>query len=356
MAEQDQDRTEQATPFRLEEARKKGNVPKSMDFTSWSVVTIAYVILFTLGVGMLTEAIQLSAFFLSQAGNVDLSVTNVTAIFSGTIDTGLSAVWPLWLALFVGAMAAILSNSGLVFSFFPLKPDMKRLNPVEGFKRVFSMKMLFEAVKTFFKLAVVISVITYVVFFTMSDRLVFHGMEPVQVINGLIRESGYLLIVLLVAFAPIFIFDLAYSRYDYTKKMRMSHRDIKNENKRRDGDPEVKSKRRQLQQELSAQLSSVSNVSSADVVITNPTHIAVALKYNRNSMVAPTVVSKGAGEHAVAIRNAARKHGVRIIENKSLARGLYRNVRINSPITPEYFPKVASIYNSLMKKSLEGAV
>jgi len=349
MAEQDQDRTEQATPFRLEEARKKGNVPKSMDFTSWTVVTTAYVVLLFLGIGMMTQLAQLSSFFLSQAGNVDLSVTNVTALLHGTIDAGLGAAWPLWLALFVGGLAAILTNSGLVFSFFPLKPDMKRLNPVEGFKRVFSMKMLFEAVKTFLKLAIVIAVVGVLVFQAIEDRLVFHGMQIEQIVSGLIQEGGFLLLVLILSFIPVFLFDLIYSRYDYAKKMRMSHRDIKDENKRRDGDPEVKSKRRQLQRELAAQVSSLSNVSSADVVITNPTHIAVALRYDRATMVAPMVVAKGAGARAAVIRSIARRNGVLLIENKPLARSLFRSISINHPIAPDHFPGVAQAYNEVMK-------
>jgi len=349
MAEQDQDRTEQATPFRLEEARKKGNVPKSMDFTSWSVVAVAYAVLAFLGVGMLIKLTQLSSFFLSQAGNVDISVTNVTAMLHGTINAGLGTVWPLWLALFVGGLAAILTNSGLVLSFFPLKPDMKRLNPVEGFKRVFSMKMLFEALKTFLKLAIVIAVVSYIVIMALEKYLIFHHMQVEQVVQGLIREGGFLLLTLIVAFIPVFLFDLIYSRYDYSKKMRMSHRDIKDENKRRDGDPEVKSKRRQLQRELAAQVSSLANVSSADVVITNPTHIAVALRYDRTTMVAPTVVAKGAGTRAAAIRKIARRNGVLLIENKPLARSLFRTIRINHPIAPDHFPGVAHAYNEAMK-------
>ena len=353
MADEDQDKSEQATPHKLEEAKKKGQVPKSMDTNSWAVVLVAFLVLVGFGISMVNSLLYVMKFLLSQSANIDVTKESSIKIMSESIGYGISTIWPLWLALMVVSIAVILFQTGPIFSFFPVKPDLKRLSPIAGFKRLFSLKILFESFKTFLKLILLITVMWFCILDNAPDAVLMFGMSANQVVNYLIGESFSLIVYLLGAFLSIVLFDFVFSRKDFAKKMRMSKREVTEETKRRDGDPLVKNKRRQLQQELSAQLGSLGNIPKADVIITNPTHISIALQYDANSMAAPEVVAKGTGEYAMRIREIAREHRVVIIENKPLARQLYRQVKVNSAIPPELFPLVAQVYIKLRNNESE---
>lgn len=352
MADQDLDKSEQATPFKLEEARKKGQVPKSMDTNSWVIVLVAYGVLVVFGISMINALVHVSQFLLSQAASIDLTVSNVTNLMEQSVSYGLNSVWPLWLALGVISILVMLFQTGPIFTFFPVKPDLKRLSPIAGFKRLVSMRMLFESFKTFLKLLILIVVMWVCIISVVPDSLLMFGMSPPQILAYLVDQSSWLLVCLILAFIPIVLLDFVFSRRDFAKKMRMSKREVKDETKRRDGDPLIKNKRRQLQQELSSQLGSLGNVPKADIVITNPTHISVALKYDGNTMSAPVVLAKGSGEYALQIRKVAKQHRIVVFENKPLARKLYRKVKVNDVIPPELFPAVAQIYIALRNGSL----
>lgn len=352
MADQDQDKSEQATPFKLEEARKKGQVPKSMDTNSWVVVLVAYGVLALIGISMAGSLMHVARFLFSQAASIDITISNITHLMMQSINYGFSNIWPLWLALAVISILVMMFQTGPIFSFFPVKPDLKRLSPIAGFKRLVSMRMLFESFKTFLKLLILMAVMWVCILSVVPQAMIMLGMEPIQITRYLIEESSWLFVCLILSFVPIVLLDFVFSRREFSKKMRMSKREVKEETKRRDGDPHIKSKRRQLQQELSAQLGSLGNVPKADVVITNPTHISVALKYDANTMAAPVVLAKGSGEYAFRIRSVARKNNILVLENKKLARSLYRKVKVDSTIPPELFPAVAEIYIALRNGSL----
>lgn len=353
MADEDQDKSEQATPHKLEEAKKKGQVPKSMDTNSWAIVLVAFLVLLGFGISMINSLIYVMQFLLSQSANIDITTDSSISIMGDSIAYGISTIWPLWLSLIVVSIAVMLFQTGPILSFFPVKPDIKRLSPIAGFKRLFSLKILFESFKTFLKLILLIAIMWFCILEKAPDAVIMFGMSAQQVVDYLIEESYTLIVYLLASFLLIVLFDFVFSRRDFAKKMRMSKREVKEETKRRDGDPLVKNKRRQLQQDLSAQLGSLGNIPKADVVITNPTHISIALQYDAKSMAAPEVVAKGTGEHALRIREIAREHRVEIIENKPLARQLYRQVKVKNAIPPELFPLVAQIYIELRKKHSE---
>lgn len=352
VADQDQDKSEKATPFKLEEARKKGQVPKSMDTNSWVVVLIAYGVFAALGISMINGLLYVSQFLFSQSAAIDISVNNMTHLMIQTVSYGLGSIWPLWLALVVITCLIMLFQTGPIFSFFPVKPDIKRLSPIAGFKRLFSLRLLFESFKTFLKLLILIAVIWFCIIKQIPESIIMLDMGVEKVLNFLINQSQWLFICLVLSFIPIVLLDFVFSRRDFAKKMKMSKREVKDENKRRDGDPLIKNKRRQLQQELSSQLGSMGNLPKADIVITNPTHISVALKYDANTMSAPVVLAKGSGEYAFQIRKVARKNNVVVFENKPLARKLYRKVKVNEMIPPELFPAVAQIYIALRNGTL----
>ena len=345
----DSNKTEDATPFRLEEAKKQGQVPKSLELNSFSVVVSSYLILFTMGSSMILSLVNIMQYFFSNVATINISSSNLMVITKEAIFHGFSAVWPLWLAIAVITILIMLAQTGPIFTFHPIKPDLKRLNPIEGFKRVFSMKMLFEALKTFVKVIILMAIVWWIVIDPIFSAVVIFGMDVSQLYSYLVGRIEGLWIALILSFIVIVIGDFIFSRRDYAKKMRMSKQEVKDENKRKDGDPEIKSKRKQLQRELSSQAGSIGNVPKADVVVTNPTHISVALKYDAKTMTAPCVISKGSGEAALKIREIAKSNGIRIIENKPLARKLFKEVKLNDAITTEHFPMVAQVYIQLNK-------
>ena len=234
-------------------------------------------------------------------------------------------------------------QTGPIFSFFPLKPDLKKLNPTEGFKRVFSLKILFEGIKSSFKILalaltlylVLRSIMPTLLGLAQSDYRIF----PLVVLEEVIRVLRWCLVALL----PIFLIDLIYVRRDFLKKMMMSRREVKDEYKQREGDPRIRSKIRELQKEARKRSKSLRNVKDADVLITNPTRLAIAIRYNREEMAAPTIVAKGAGQLAKLMKGMALRHQVPVVENKKLARALFRKSVIDSQVPEEFYPPVARL-------------
>ena len=344
MAEnQDQDRSEKATPFKLREAKRKGQVAKSLEVNSWLVMFIGLVIVYVAGKSMIMKQANLSRAIFTQAGSVDLVGTHSITLFISLVRSLAETFWPLFAGLMVISILANIAQTGPVFSFFPIKPDIKRLNPISGFKRVFSKKTLFDAVKTVIKLVIFSVVIYLVLSASVSATLSLLDTSPKVYFAFLLDSGTSIALKLLLVFLFIALLDLIYSRWDFAKKMRMSRRDLKEEVKRREGDPQIKSKIRELQREAAKRSGSLSRVPDADVLITNPTHFAVALRYERGVSPAPQVIAKGAGELAFKMRVTARKHSIPVVENKKLARKLFKAVDINNYIPEELYPAVARV-------------
>lgn len=345
MAEQDQDRSEPATPFKLEEARKKGTIAKSIDVTSFVVVSVILIAVMAFGLwvkaGML--ALARRAFEVSAVPGGTLSAT------AELLRTGFFLLSPL---LAVAVLAAVLGNivqARPTFTTFPLKPDFSRLNPAQGFKRLFSMRVLFEALKSVIKLLLFVA-LGWIVIKAMAHRA---GELPVVGMPSLAAflqsEIQTLFFALMLALLLIAAFDFRFTLWEFAKKMRMSRRELKDEFKRREGDPLIRSKRREHQKALRQKLGSVQRVKDADVVVTNPQHLAVALKYDGASMHAPQVLCKGADEVAARIRDEAYRHGVPVVQNVRLARFLFRKVGIDAYVPEETYPAVAAVLHALYR-------
>lgn len=341
--EQDQDRTEQATPFKLKEARKRGQVSKSLEVNSLIMLFVALAVSYFVAESVIQSGLTLSQKLLADAHLVNLEGPAPVAFFAYIFESTTSIFWPFVLALVIAAIGANMFQTGPVFSFHPLKPDVSRINPVTGFKRLFSKKMLFESIKTVVKMAVY-GFAVYLAIVALLPALMGLLDTPTEVYPALLVGMGQglaaklLLLILLIA-----MIDLVYTRWDYSQQMRMSHRDVKEETKRREGDPQVRSKRRQLQREAASRAGAVRKVPEADVLITNPTHIAIALKYDRDSMVVPQLIAKGAGDLAVKMKKVAYRSGVSVVENKPLARELFRKTGIDEGVPESLFPVVAKI-------------
>jgi flagellar biosynthesis protein FlhB len=343
VAEQEQDKSEDATPFKLDEAKKRGQVAKSLEVNSWFVISSFLTVLYIYGNNMILELAHVSRTTFSHAGQINYSPDELVLWFSDIFSMVVSIVTPLVTVLAVIAVLMNMFQTGPVFSFHPIKPDFNKLNPVTGLKRIFSMRTVYETIKSLLKLVLFGSVVYFFVMGIMPKLLNYMHVIP-QSYPFAVLELVETLILQLAGVLLLFaLFDLVYSRRDFSNKMKMSKREVKEETKRRDGDPQVKAKIKELQREAAKRAQSASRVPEADVLITNPTHKAIAIKYDRNEMSSPQVIAKGAGELALKMRKIARKNNVPIIENKPLARALFKKVALNSGVPSMFFSEVAKI-------------
>lgn len=344
MAEQDQDRSEQATPFKLQEAKRRGQVAKSLDINSFFLIAGALVMFWLSGQRMIVDGLRVERVIFDQAHVLDFRIPSLIGWFADIALFLVSSLAPFFVVVIALAVLSNMAQTGPIFSMFPLKPDPKRLNPVQGFKRIFSARMLFEALKTFVKLGLFAAVAYGVIVGMLPVILGLIDVDPRAFPAVLLEHVSSLVFKLLLAILVVALLDLLYTRWDYAKKMRMSHREVKEEIKRREGDPQVRAKIKELQREAAKRSKSLRRTPEADVLITNPTHVAVALKYDREAMAAPRVIAKGTGETALNMRAVAARHGVPVMERKSLARQLFREVDIDQPIPLTVYEPIARLY------------
>lgn len=341
--EQEQDRSEPATPFKLREARQRGQVAKSMELAAWLTLLVATSLAWTMTDDLVKGQLNLSRALFSQSGGITLTTTSALNMFSGALSYLISVFGFFVTALVVAAVLANVVQVGPVFSWHPLKPDFTRVNPVTGFKRVFNIRMVYEAFKTILKLLLLTATV-YVYMQRATPNLMSLLMMDVRAYPAtLLREVLWLAATLLAVMGLLAAADFAFVKWDYAKRMRMSHREVREEVKRRDGDPKVKAKIRELQREAARRAASLKRVPDADVLITNPTHLSVALQYKRGKTLAPIVIAKASGEMAIRMRRKAARHRVPTVENRTVARALFRGVSIDRPILPETYPAVAKI-------------
>jgi flagellar biosynthetic protein FlhB len=343
MAEQDQNRNESATPYKLEEARKKGSVPKSLDINSLMVLGAAVLTLYVWGPHIANGELVLFQHILSNAAQGSFELSELSEYLALLMSKAMQLLAPLFLLLIVLSVLSSLIQTGPVFSFFALKPDWDRVNPIAGLKRMFSLKLLLESVKTVLKFLFLGSVLYTAISAAMPHFINTFQVHPAALGSVLFPEVRQILFKLLMAFAIVACMDLIYSRWDFGRRMRMSRKDISDEHKRREGDPRIKSRVRELQREALKRSKSMGRVKDADVLITNPTHFAIAIKYEKDIKDAPLVIAKGAGFLAARMRAIARLHQVPIIESRALARSLFHQVAIDQAVPTEHYNALAKI-------------
>jgi flagellar biosynthesis protein FlhB len=244
------------------------------------------------------------------------------------------------------AAAAILVNFvqvGAIFSAKPVTPDWERINPAAGLKRLFSIRLVYEAFKGTVKLVVIAYVLWLAIQHLMPALFSLLHIDPRAHGGVVMGQLGPLLFKLLLVLAVIAAIDFAYTRWDFAKKMRMSKREITDEHKQREGDPRIRSRLRQLRLEMLKQSRAAKQVPGADVLLTNPTHLAIALSYKHGEMPAPKMLAKGAGEVAAKMREVARRHGIPIVENRPLARELYKRLDSDQYVPEDLYPQIAKI-------------
>ena len=343
MAERDSDLSEDATPYKLEEARKKGSVSKSADFTAMAIMAALSATLYATGLTVLRQVLRMQQQILARVSTKEMSV-DASAAWMGSLATGmLSVLGPFLLTLAVTAVAVTLVQTGPGFSFHPLKPDLNRINPMTGLKRIFSMRTVFESVKSLVKLIVLGALLYTLVKDAIPGLILLTAIDPKTYAGLLIALCAGVLVKLVLALFAIGAADLMFTRWEFAKSMRMSKRDVKDESKNRDGDPRIRARIRELRKEVLKRSRSLANVPKADVLITNPTHFAVALCYQHGSSGAPQVVAKGAGEVAAQMRATAARCQIPIVQNRLLARALFREVDYDGYVPEKWYPQVARI-------------
>lgn len=342
MADKDQgaDKTEKPTPKKIRDARKEGNVAKSKELTA-TVLLLGWI---ALG-GMLAAFIygRLQALF-------DQSLEAIGQPFHIVLPRlgQLAFETLMWVCLPLMAMTLALGvlieflQVGPVASIKKITPNMDKMNPVEGIKRMFSMDNLVELVKSILKCAAMLG-IGYIVLRGMMEWLLKLPYAPPQAMAAAFWHGVKWIAVWTIAvFFFVSALDVWYQKFSYTKKLRMSRRDIRQEVKENEGDPYVKQRRRQLHQEW-AQQNMLSAVRKSNVVVTNPTHIAVALQYEPGETDLPVVVAKGEGAFAELIKKTAQEEGIPILQNVPLARGLNEQVELDDYIGSDFFDAVAEV-------------
>jgi flagellar biosynthetic protein FlhB len=245
--------------------------------------------------------------------------------------------------IFLVVLAFEIVQTGVVFSTEPLRPDFSRLNPSRGFKRVFSVRMLIETAKNILKLGVYVTLAWLVIRYARTVNIA--SITDAASLADFMQRTGLRLLAFFVAGAALFaILDQLISRRDFQTKMRMSRREVRRELRDREGDARMKQRRRKLHRDFVTSSQSLRNIRGADVLITNPVHFAVALKYDPRTMIAPKVVSQGSHQFALRLKKLAFVYGLVIVENKELARGLFQRCALNHPIPEEFYRPVADVY------------
>jgi flagellar biosynthetic protein FlhB len=337
------EKTEAATPFKLEEARKKGTVAKSMEVNSFLILLGGLVFLMAAGKYFVDSTLDLCARVFRQAGDVNFELSHLLHYTEFWTFGGLNVMAPLVSIIIIVGVLATLLQIGPVFTFFPLKPDIKRINPVAGFKRLFSMKLLFESVKSMFKLAAFSLVIYFTLDGFFEDMLGLYQRHHGSYVAFFLDHAASLIFRMLLVLALVALVDLLFTRWHFGRDMRMTRRELKDELKRREGDPQVRQKRKELERELRQRSQTLNNVPEADLVITNPTRYAVVLKYDRATMIAPEVKGRGAGEMARLIREKAYRCRVPVIRSPRLARELFRRCKMDGAIPQDSYVAVARV-------------
>lgn len=336
------EKSEKATPKKLRDARKKGQVAKSQDFPSafTFMVSIAATIL---SAGYLFQ--QLAAYFISIFRNIgpNLDLPNQASAYAvGCLNVILSCSMPIMiLTSLVGVLVSFLIV-GPLFSAEAMKPDLKRLNPVDNIKNMFKLKTLFELLKSIFKISGAI-VLIYTVVYNSIPEIIATAALPVL---GTAQVFGSFLMKVAIRvglfFLVVALIDLVFQKKNFAKEMKMEKFEVKQEYKDTEGDPHIKSKRRQTAQELAYQ-EGPSAVKRARAVITNPVHIAVAIEYDEQKEPAPRIVTMGRGIMADLIMKAALEYHVPIMRNVPLAHTLYEKGKISEYIPEETYQAVAEI-------------
>ena len=346
--EDDAQKTEEPTAKKLEDSRKKGEVPLSKEMNNWVMLLAGTIVVLGFSGAMMADLGQSFKSLIENSYQLQTGFGGIGRILSTMFFDMMSALMLPILFLMVAAVLGPLVQIGPLFAPESVKPSISKISPMAGFKRLFSMRSMFEFLKGILKITIigVVSTILLYPFFESIDH--FIGLPVAYIMDEFKSLFLRLMAGVLVVLFILAVIDVLYQRMEHMKKMRMSRQEIKDEQRQTDGDPHMKGKLRQLRMQK-AQQRMMQSVPDATVVITNPTHFAIALKYDPDGMDAPLCVAKGMDEVALRIREVAKENKVEIVENKPLARAMYEVVEIDEIIPMEHYQAVAQIISYVFK-------
>lgn len=347
--EQDKEqKTEPPSGKRIGEARERGELPISQEMGSWGMLMAILVVVAFLGPPMARQMVGSLRVFLEKPEQIDLAGPGLqTALIEVTLGIALATGF-VFLLLSAAAVLTTMIQTSFYMSPAKLKWDIARLNPMGGIKKLLSMQSLVELLKSIIKL-VVLGTVAFYIFRGMINELPgYVGYDLVNVVKVMHGDALHLIIVFMFIVTVMSVGDLIYTRFTYFKNLRMTKQEVKDEYKQMEGDPHIRGRLKQMRLEK-ARRRMLAAVPKADVIITNPTHYAVALKYDGSKMAAPVLLAKGIDKVAERIRDVASEHEIPLVSNPPLARTLYDTVELDEPIKPEQYRAVAEVISYVYK-------
>lgn len=336
----DPSKTEKATPRRRQKAREEGQVLKSQDIPiSASLLVVFFFLIFYIPYAY-KKLYQYFYYVFSDPMYLMTSQNSFT--ITQTLKVLAELILPAFLVLFLVGFISNVAQFGFLFTFKPLTPKLDKLNPISGLQKLVSLKTLFELFKNLLKLIVATIVAYYLVKTLLEDVFRFSFTDVNQDAYILIRYTLIMILAFAILSIPVAVIDFLFRRFEFEENIKMSKQEVKEEQKLYEGNPQIKSAIRKKQREMSL-TRMMAEVAKADVVITNPTHYAVALQYKRERMYAPKVVAKGKDNVALKIKEVAKENGIYIEENPPLARSLYQNCEIGDFIPENLYQAIAKI-------------
>lgn len=346
----EQNRSEQPTAHKLKKGREKGSIARGMDLGFLTALAAFLGYLWVTGPALAVRISRSAEQALVMAPQVLDSPNAILAVTGGVLLEVAKPLAFMSAVIFLVVLVFEVIQTGVIFTAEPLRPDFSRLSPAKGFKRVFSIRMLVETGKNILKMGVYVTITYLVIRHAMKADIA--AVADARGLTTALHQTGLKLLGFFLLGAILFaIFDQMIVRREFLKQMRMSRREVKRESRDREGEPRMKQRRKQLHAEFVKLSESLRNIRGADVLITNPSHFAVALKYVPEAMAAPVIVSRGSHQFAQRLKRLAFVYGVVIVQNPPLARALYRLGEINGPVPEALYQQVADIYLDMRRKS-----
>jgi len=337
------DKTEKATPKKRQDARKKGQVLKSQDVTAAIGLLFLFMFLYFTGPMMMEGIFN----FLHQAFERNILIETVTAdtvmqMYTDSLKEMAFIILPFMAIAVVAGVLANFMQFGFLFTMEPMKLDLKKMDPIKGIKKIISVRAIVNLIKSLLKISFIGTVTVVIIWMNIEEVLSLSFQSPWDTLTAVAKLTGLMGIAASLTLLVISLIDYIYEKFEYEKQLKMSKQDIKDEYKNAEGDPKIKSKIKQRQREM-AMRRMMQEIPDADVVITNPTHYAIALKYDDQKMEAPKVVAKGTDYVAQKIKLIAKENDVVMVENRPLARAMYDQVEIGHQVPEEFFKAIAEI-------------
>ncbi len=337
----DAEKTEEPSSKKLEDAKKEGNVPRSQDTSAFITLVVAVVVVY-FATAFLTSRIEHLYRFYSEFIGVELTPKIAYLIGLNTLKELVLMIIPLATVVAIAGILASLVQFGFVYTTKPLTPDLKKIDPIKGLKNLVSLKKLIESIKITAKVVIIFAIAFYFLILFIHELPTVINFSLENQISWLVQKIILLVAIMLMILFVLAMIDLMIVRFQYFKDLRMSKQEVKDEYKQMEGDPQIKARIKKLQMEM-AQKRMMSEIPTADVVITNPTHYAVALRYDNEKENAPRVIAKGIDNIALKIKEIANENLIQIVENPPLAKELYAKCDLDDIIPENFYKAVAEV-------------